>query len=856
MAEMLSPGVYTEEIDASAIVTGSSSTVGVFSGRFFKGQVGQFTQITNVQNLIDYYGYPTDENYNDWFQCYNFLQYGKNLLVSRACNTLGSKKLLDATNVVQVGVDVISVPGVKEVKSSCEIATSKLHGTDGNNITIDVQEGEPEVTVPGQKADCEIATAKEDGTKYNTYTIIVEGSSLNWTIKVNDGVSDLFSREGYDKDTILNTDLVNPYVEFKNVALSAKTHQLEGGVDELTVPRYNVITKYKNEVKDTQENKKSTNDLTSNDYVDFTPDINLKVKTYQLENGVDEVQQVSEFFPNAVKLNRVALLKVDDIVSFESEDDERYLISKIDYDNLVIFLDREPKAEQEDIVYSVQMDFNASTEAVSSELVDDVKITYKDTEYTVKIPQDAGSKYDLFDFNKQILNYADFEENQNSIAFSNTKSKLKIIGRNLGTWTHDLRICIAKPESFSANDYSNNHITHYAFEGIIVDDLFEYAPQGTEVGFIVYDDKTQTILEIFTVDFDKNSKDNNNKSKYIENVINLQSNYIYVKDNISIKDIADYTLVYDEATKKYVGKTLKLVNGRDSDIQDDDLLSAYEVFENKEELDIDIVIGNERDGGASVKSLIEKRIDCIGFIGCNYDDVVNKKAVDAVANLVNWRKFTINYNNMFMVACGNYKYQYDRYNDVYRWINIAGDIAGLRAETSANRASWWASAGLERGQVKNVVKLAFNPNQSQRDTLYKNGINPIVTFSGQGTVMWGQKTLLDKASSFDRVNVRGLFNYLERSLSKMAKYQVMELNDAFTRNSIVSMIKPFLSTVKSGRGVQDFLVVCDETNNTPQVIAQNQLIVDIYIKPTYVAEFILLRFTNAGTKNFSEIISG
>lgn len=197
-----------------------------------------------------------------------------------------------------------------------------------------------------------------------------------------------------------------------------------------------------------------------------------------------------------------------------------------------------------------------------------------------------------------------------------------------------------------------------------------------------------------------------------------------------------------------------------------------------------------------------------------------------------------------------------RYNDKNRWVNIAGDIAGLRAQTSMNRASWWASAGLERGQIKNVKKLAFNPKKSHRDLLYKNGINPIVSFPGQGVVMWGQKTLLDKASSFDRVNVRGLFNTLERSLSKMAKYQVMEFNDNFTRNRIISMIKPFLSSVQAGRGIQDFLVVCDTTNNTADVISRNQLVVDVYIKPTYVAEFIHLKFTNAGTNSFSEVIGG
>ena len=179
-------------------------------------------------------------------------------------------------------------------------------------------------------------------------------------------------------------------------------------------------------------------------------------------------------------------------------------------------------------------------------------------------------------------------------------------------------------------------------------------------------------------------------------------------------------------------------------------------------------------------------------------------------------------------------------------INVAGSVAGLRAQTTKKLDAWYPSAGLERGKLLNVTKLAFNPTEAQRDTLYKNAINPICTFTGQGTVLYGQKTLLDTGSSFNRVNVRNLFNKLERSLGRMAKTSVMEFNDSYTRNSIVSVIKPYLAQVQAGRGIQEFLVVCDTSNNTEQIIANNQLVVDIYIRPTYAAEFIQLNFINSG----------
>lgn len=424
---------------------------------------------------------------------------------------------------------------------------------------------------------------------------------------------------------------------------------------------------------------------------------------------------------------------------------------------------------------------------------------------------------------------------------------LKIIARNPGLWGNNISVAIAVPSSF--ND------TKFVMEGVKVDNLFEFAPEGSQFGVVVMDGGD--VVETWLVSTDPTEKDVNNKSIYAEDVINNRSSYIFIR--MINNTVSEALLEYDSSTETYTGEVMELALGEEPEITNADLLEAYELWANKEEIDIDIVIGNERDAGVSALNLCETRKDCIGFIGASYEQVVGKKAADAVAAVVAARKSTVettNFspNSMFVVACANYKYQYDRYNDKNRWVNIAGDIAGLRAQTSSNRASWWASAGLERGQIKNVKKLAFNPNQAQRDILYKNALNPIVSFPGQGTVMWGQKTLLNKPSSFDRVNVRGLFNTLERSLSKMAKYQVMEFNDNFTRNRIVSMIKPFLSSVQAGRGVQDFLVICDTSNNTPDIVSRNQLIVDVYIKPTYVAEFIHLKFTNAGTNSFSEVI--
>jgi phage tail sheath protein FI len=331
-----------------------------------------------------------------------------------------------------------------------------------------------------------------------------------------------------------------------------------------------------------------------------------------------------------------------------------------------------------------------------------------------------------------VLNYSDFENKETSIMMNDVTSKLKLIAKNPGNWGNDIEVAIANSSDFGAGKQ--------AFEGISLDDLFEYYPISGEFGIVIR--VKGEIEETFTVSFDPTAKDQNNKSLYVESVLNTKSNYVFAKDNTgNANEISSY--IFSSAKG-----TITLVAGTDSPMGQDDLINAYEVWDNKEDVDVDIVIANEFDSGLSAKSLVDVREDCIAFIGANYSDCVGQKAAQVVSNLVAWRKTgSLNYNDMFVVAGGNYVYQYNKYLDKNVWINVAGHMAGLRAQTNTNRASWWASAGLDRGQLKDVIKLAFNPDNGKRDILYKNGINPIVSFAGQGIVMWGQKTLLDKASS-------------------------------------------------------------------------------------------------------------
>jgi phage tail sheath protein FI len=204
-------------------------------------------------------------------------------------------------------------------------------------------------------------------------------------------------------------------------------------------------------------------------------------------------------------------------------------------------------------------------------------------------------------------------------------------------------------------------------------------------------------------------------------------------------------------------------------------------------------------------------------------------------------------SSSYVVADSGWKYQLDKYNNTYRWMPLNADIAGLCVNTDTVRDPWFSPAGLNRGAIKNCVKLAWNPTKTYRDALYKQGVNPVVSLPGQGTLLFGDKTLLAKPSAFDRINVRRLFIVLEKAIAQAAKYSLFELNDEFTRAQFVALVVPFLRDIQGRRGITDFKVVCDSTNNTAQVIDSNQFVGDIYIKPARSINYIQLNFVAVGT---------
>ncbi|MDE2106379.1 MAG: phage tail sheath subtilisin-like domain-containing protein [Patescibacteria group bacterium] len=340
------------------------------------------------------------------------------------------------------------------------------------------------------------------------------------------------------------------------------------------------------------------------------------------------------------------------------------------------------------------------------------------------------------------------------------------------------------------------------------------------------------------------AKTPNGDANYYVTVINRQSAYIWWL-SAPTSDTSNWGL---DASSTFGGDALptseSLLGGQtdNANIADGDLETAYDLFKGTDTVDVSLVISGPADATLAsylIQDIAEVRKDCVVFVSPQKTDVVNN-IVGEVADIISFRNSLPSSSYGFLDS--GWKYTYDKYNDKYRWVPLNGDIAGLAARTDTTNDPWWSPAGLTRGQVKNVVKLAWNPHQLDRDDLYKVGVNSVVSFPASGIVLYGDKTLLSRPSAFDRINVRRLFIVLEKTISRMAQSQLFEFNDDFTRSQFRNIVNPFLQDVKSRRGIYDFAVICDTTNNTAEVIDANQFVGDIYVKPARSINFIQLNF--------------
>jgi len=461
---------------------------------------------------------------------------------------------------------------------------------------------------------------------------------------------------------------------------------------------------------------------------------------------------------------------------------------------------------------------------------------------------------------------------------------IEIAGADAGSaafaaWTYGTQFDSAPNSSYYAGTTLGISGANDEFHLIVLDRLGRFS--GT----------TNTVLERFQgLSLDPNARLQDGTSTYFKSKINSESKYLAVVGSISTFSSAPFiagaitgsgftsatysgagTWSFDSSSTTAGGRyktgfhsggtgsifRLELQGGTGEFESSGSQLFAdgrgYSLFADPDQSDVSLLIGGPVGVTAvtSLRDIVNARKDCVAFVSPE----INNATTDEATKLSNAKTFRNAVgNSSYTVIDTGYKYQYDSYNDTYRYVPLNADIAGLCARTDLSNDPWYSPAGFNRGVVRNTIRLAYNPSKTHRDELYQNAINPVITMPGEGTLLFGDKTAQTKPSAFDRINVRRLFIVLEKAIATAAKYSLFEFNDAFTRSQFRSMVEPFLRDVQNRRGITDFLVKCDESNNTAEVIDGNRFVADIYIKPARSINFIQLNFiaTKTGV-SFTEV---
>ena len=738
MASLLSPGVSVNEIDISIVASNDGSTNAAFGGNFEKGYSGKAININSVAELVSNFGKPNNENFNQWFQCYYYLQYSNGLYVSRAVDENGHWNSTENT-VKTLDIGKIEING----NPTNIFAGSIVKFGKDSEVEYKVKSIETPIEAKAFKGELEITDAQNA----TDYTVRINNQTF--TFRSTDAVAGNIAT-GLSNAIDITGVLIDK-VEGNKIILEA----VNPGQDILV----EITTNDKISFTKTQEPRSAVNcKLVFDDETDFNGKVNVSDQIF-----------VKVFSVNAFKFVPV------EKISSDSEPETPYPL------------------------------VNATDQIAYEELYQN------EDEYDVK----EGS--------------INFPENSN----------LKIIARTFGKYGNNIKIAIAKEV-----DFDNPEAV--SFQGIPLKTQFEYKPLNSkrEIAVLVMDNGV--IVEKFIGSLNPDAKDYQGRSTFIEEIFRRKSRYIYVKVNTASTRLPN----------SYLGNNcFNLTNGQDGEIGKSEIENSYgnvsdgSIFGDVESLPLDYIISNEEARTIAGK-LATARGDCIAFHGSKYDIVGQNstKIVEQILDDVNNGEMNGgDVRNSYNCYFGNYALIWDSYNDKHRWINIAGMCAGVRAKTSFDLYPWYASAGESQGQLVGVTKLAFLPNTGARDKLYVSQVNPVTSFPGRGMVIFGQKTLQAENSAFSRINVRLLFNYIKRNLSQLLRAYVFELNDEFTRNSIKAQIDSFLQRIQTLRGVYEFLSVCDETNNTAQVIDNNELVVSTFIKPTRVAEFITLNLFATGS---------
>lgn len=834
MPFQLSPGVNVTEVDLTTVIPAVATTDAAIGGVFAWGPVDKPSLVISEDELAKEYGRPSNDNYETWMSAASFLAYSNRLHVSRAHHSTGTDVIVESF--VISGADYIVVAGNTETGVvTGDIGASTTVGLDSPEIVVDT------TTLTDTIAQVDIDTGN------NSF-----GGAL---VSIVDG-----EQVQIESSSTLPTGLSNTdnYFVINQTATEFQLTTVQGDAAAIVA------------LSDTGS---GTLTLTREGSTRFT----LTGSTYTGDTGPFPIEfHDADYSFNAIA-NNVALGATSVLSNHIVKNEDGISGQEANFDDGVLYVAKYPGALGNSLKISVcdspaaynslitiaagnvttlDITIGANTgtissdgglgpaQTVSNQINVGDKLKMGNTSIGIQYLEVSGIAADGANV---VLSFKENLGLSENVSIASTVGTAATFNRFWGYWD----IVEAAPGQSQYVSEQGNTAANDELHVVVIDEDGKIAGRPGQV------------LEVWQrLSRATNAKDVDGAGIYYKDVINDSSRWVWFGNDRTgaVSAAADLVASSTETTPL----ELSFVQGRDigneSTCNIGDILRSYDQFKSSESIDVSLVITGKARGGDNdtqianyiIDNLCERRKDCVAFISPALNDVVNR-VDDVTENVIQFRN---SLRSTSYGACDSgYKYMYDKYNDVYRWVPINGDSAGLCAYTDDSRDPWWSPAGFNRGNIKNVIKLAWNPEEAERDLLYKNGVNPVVSFTGQGIVLFGDKTLLAKPSAFDRINVRRLFIVLEKAIATASKFTLFEFNDEFTRSSFVNLVTPYLRSVQGRRGITDFAVVCDETNNTGQVIDSNEFVGDIYIKPARSINFIQLNFVavRSGVE-FSEVI--
>ena len=881
MAFQLSPGVVVTEEDRSVVVPQVATTAGALAGSFQWGPVNEPTTVDTEGTLVANFGKPNDTTAGYFFTAANFLSYGNNLKIARVVDKGVARNAVSSPDGKISGLTLVETSNTFTSAGAITVTIGAPGGT-GTQATANAvlsSSGQvayvsmasrgfgfnsaPTISFEGGAGSGAAATAILSLGEVSQLVIENAGNNLNSSSNIvigTGGVDDATATITieYKLHSLQINNGGTNYGPQANIQFSGNI--VAGGTHAAATPILtgNIITGYfitnngngyigrPNVIINRNDGNTGTEaNFTANIAMGYIANINITDNggLYTFAPAVTVNKNNSLPGNTAVVTSRIKA-QLDSILM--SNFGSGYTSAP----NVVI------TAAAGDTLTS-----NAAAVAAVGYTIDRFNMLNQGSGYTstpsvtvVDTSNVVATATAVLDRTAPLIeNTDDYLTNHSSGNYGYGV----FASRYPGVLGNSLRVSLADANTFSNWQYASN------FNATPGTSTYASSRSGSndELHVVVVDadgnwtGQAGTVLEKFSfLSKGSDAKNSDQSTNYYKDVIRNQSKYVWVIDHPTGTTNWGTTVASKSFNQLSANVTATLSGGVSGDsVSLANVQAGYVLFENDELYDVSLIpMGPTTDVGVvnTVIGIAESRRDCIVFASPPYADIVN--TTGQAAKIVTYRNSLT--SSSFAVLDSGWKYQYDRYNDKYRYVPLNGDIAGLAARTDFVADPWFSPAGYNRGVIKNVVKLAYSPTKTDRDTLYKSGANPVVTFPGQGTVLFGDKTLLARPSAFDRINVRRLFIVLEKAISTASKFQLFEFNDPFTRAQFRNLVEPFLRDVQGRRGVTDFRVICDESNNTAEVIDRNEFVADIYIKPARSINFIQLNFvaTRSGV-SFEEV---